>query len=50
MNLLYDLIYLEKEKQGGISRMWMEYFKLMPKLKINARFLAFTGTNNITKQ
>jgi glycosyltransferase involved in cell wall biosynthesis len=26
MKVLYDLIYLEKEKNGGISRMWSEYF------------------------
>jgi len=27
MKIFYDLIYLEKERHGGISRMWMEYFK-----------------------
>ena len=41
---------MEKEKQGGISRMWLEYFKLMPKSNINASFLVNPGLGNITKQ
>ena len=49
MNLLYDLIYFDKEEQGGISRMWLEYFKLISYSSINPSFLVSQESNNITK-
>ena len=45
-----DLIYLDKEKQGGTSRMWLEYFKMIPGSEIKAKFLVAPGCSNITKE
>ena len=50
MNICYDLIYLDKEEHGGISRMWLEYFKLLPKSDINATFLTSKNNLNVTKE
>ena len=38
MKILYDLVYFNKEQQGGISKMWLEYFKLISKSNIDANF------------
>lgn len=50
MKIFYDLIYLAKEQQGGISRMWLEYFKLIPKSGIDASFLIRPDVDNITNK
>jgi glycosyltransferase involved in cell wall biosynthesis len=48
MNILYDLTYLEKEKHGGISRMWTEYFKKICISKSNVTFMGNFQTVNTT--
>jgi len=48
MNILYDLFYLEKEKHGGISRMWTEYFKKICIDKSNIIFIGNFQTVNTT--
>jgi glycosyltransferase involved in cell wall biosynthesis len=47
MKVLFDLIYLEKEKHGGISRMWIEYFKKIYKSKSEVTFIGNSKSNNI---
>ena len=46
MKILYDLIYLEKERHGGISRMWIEYFKKTYKNKSDVAFIGNLKTDN----
>ena len=46
MKILYDLIYLEKEKQGGISTMWIEYFRKINKSKSDVVFLGNFDSDN----
>ncbi len=48
MKILYDLTYLEKEKHGGISRMWTEYFKKICISKSNVTFMGNFQTVNTT--
>lgn len=45
MNVIYDLIFFSKERFGGISRMWMEYFKLLPGSPITPTFLVAPAHN-----
>ena len=46
MKVLFDLIYLEKEKHGGISRMWIEFFKKIYKSKTDVVFIGNFESNN----
>ena len=46
MKILYDLIYLENEKQGGISTMWIEYFRKINKSKSDVVFLGNFDSDN----
>ena len=48
MKILYDLVYFSKEQQGGISKMWLEYFKLISSSNIDANFIVDLNTKNIT--
>ena len=48
MKILYDLVYFNKEQQGGISKMWLEYFKLISKSNIKASFIVDLDARNIT--
>ena len=48
MKILYDLAYFNKEHQGGISKMWLEYFKLISKSNIDATFVVDLNAENIT--
>lgn len=48
MKILYDLIFLEKEECGGISRMWAEYFKKICKEGVNISFIGNYDTSNTT--
>ena len=50
MNILYDLVYLEKETQGGISKMWLEYFKLIKETNFNISFIKFNQSQNYTSK
>jgi glycosyltransferase involved in cell wall biosynthesis len=47
MNILYDLIFFEKENYGGISRMWQEIFRLMPQSDLSSTFLTASNTDNL---
>ena len=46
MKILYDLIYFEKERHGGISKMWIEYFKIICKNKSDVTFIGNSKTDN----
>jgi glycosyltransferase involved in cell wall biosynthesis len=46
MKILYDLFYLEKERHGGISKMWIEYFKKTLKNKSHVSFIVNLKTDN----
>jgi len=47
IKVLYDLIYLEKEKHGGISRMWMEYFKKSCDSQVKVVYMGSFQAENI---
>jgi glycosyltransferase involved in cell wall biosynthesis len=49
MKILYDLIYLEKERHGGISRMWTEYFKEIFRSNLKVSFLSKSQVSNTTQ-
>ncbi len=48
MKVFYDLIYLEKEKHGGISRMWIEYFKKVCSHKLDVIYMGKLDADNTT--
>ena len=47
MKVLYDLVYLEKEAHGGISKMWLEYFKKISHSNLNVTLLSKPKIRNI---
>ena len=49
MNLCYDLMYFDKEIQGGISKMWYEYFKFIPYSNLKVTFISSQYKQNFTK-
>lgn len=45
MKVYYDLNYFSKEQFGGISRVWMEYFRQLPKSPIEPIFFSVQSRN-----
>ncbi len=48
MKILYDLIYFEKERCGGTSRMWEEHFKRICNTKLSTTFFGNLHAKNTT--
>lgn len=49
MRVIYDLIFFSKEIFGGISRMWMEHFKLLSMHQIEPVFI-IGPSKNLTQE
>ena len=47
IKIIYDLIFFAREKYGGISRMWHEIFKLLPKTNFKITFISGTANNMV---
>lgn len=47
MKILYDLIYLEKERHGGISNVWYQYFQKICQNENEINFLSKKNIDNV---